>query len=449
MADIIRRLPHLDWIIDNVTGNVIGAIGPNQVKQYFNPTTTAGGTETFSALNVSGVITSTQTTGTAPFVVASTTNVANLNASSLSGATFASPGAIGATTPASGAFTTLNANSTITATTSNAFTARSGASGTSMYISLGRNSEDSRITVASATNDGVTGAVAGDTIINTQANGWLGRQGSPLLQWSGTGVAVTGTLSATGAATFSPANSAVTLSPTGTGVVTINPATTGAMDNVAMGVATRANAQFNIPINNQTGTTYTLVQTDFGKIVTFNNASAITVTLPQQSTLTTVAGVNARLRNIGAGLVTLVKEGSETLVGNTTIATNAELFLERTTTTNWATSGGTAVVTDGFGQLIQVVANNTYNIKYYPNYSGTITAVAEKCRALTTAGTFAISIAGVNVTGLTSVVPTTAGSTTSASAANTFVAGNPITITYSGTTGVLDHDVDILVTRTY
>lgn len=52
-------------------------------------------------------ITSTVATGTAPFTVASTTNVANLNASSLNGATFAAPGAIGSTTASSGKFTSL------------------------------------------------------------------------------------------------------------------------------------------------------------------------------------------------------------------------------------------------------------------------------------------------------------------------------------------------------
>lgn len=54
-------------------------------------------------------ITSTATTGTAPFTVASTTNVANLNASSLNGATFASPGTIGGTTASAATFTTLQA----------------------------------------------------------------------------------------------------------------------------------------------------------------------------------------------------------------------------------------------------------------------------------------------------------------------------------------------------
>lgn len=59
-------------------------------------------------------ITSTATTGTAPLVVASTTNVANLNASSLNGATFAAPGAIGSTTASTGAFTTLSASGVAT-----------------------------------------------------------------------------------------------------------------------------------------------------------------------------------------------------------------------------------------------------------------------------------------------------------------------------------------------
>lgn len=57
--------------------------------------------------------TSTLATGTPPFSVASTTNVANLNASSLNGATFAAPGPIGSTTPSTGSFTTLLASGII------------------------------------------------------------------------------------------------------------------------------------------------------------------------------------------------------------------------------------------------------------------------------------------------------------------------------------------------
>lgn len=80
-----------------------------------------GGTTNIASLSGAGVMsasrfTSTVATGTAPFTVTSTTNVANLNASSLNGATFAAPGAIGSGTASSGAFTTLSASSTVSGT---------------------------------------------------------------------------------------------------------------------------------------------------------------------------------------------------------------------------------------------------------------------------------------------------------------------------------------------
>lgn len=56
---------------------------------------------------------STQATGTAPFIVASTTQVSNLNVSSLVGATWIAPGTIGSTTPSTGKFTTLTATGLI------------------------------------------------------------------------------------------------------------------------------------------------------------------------------------------------------------------------------------------------------------------------------------------------------------------------------------------------
>lgn len=69
-----------------------------------------------AALSTNGQIVSTLATGTAPFSVASTTNVANLNASSLSGATFAAPGTIGGGTPGAATFTSLIANAFRTGT---------------------------------------------------------------------------------------------------------------------------------------------------------------------------------------------------------------------------------------------------------------------------------------------------------------------------------------------
>ena len=66
----------------------------------------AAGAASFTSVSSSGQITSTVATGTAPLVIASTTQVANLNASYLQGATWAAPGAIGGTTPAAISATT-------------------------------------------------------------------------------------------------------------------------------------------------------------------------------------------------------------------------------------------------------------------------------------------------------------------------------------------------------
>jgi hypothetical protein len=64
--------------------------------------------------------TSTIATGTAPLVIASTTNVANLNASSLNGATFAAPGAIGGGTASAITGTTIAGTDTTDATSTTA-----------------------------------------------------------------------------------------------------------------------------------------------------------------------------------------------------------------------------------------------------------------------------------------------------------------------------------------
>ncbi len=69
-------------------------------------------TGAFTTLSASGQITSTLATGTAPLVIASTTQVSNLNVSQLVGATWVAPGAIGSTTRNTGAFSTFFVNVT-------------------------------------------------------------------------------------------------------------------------------------------------------------------------------------------------------------------------------------------------------------------------------------------------------------------------------------------------
>jgi hypothetical protein len=89
------------------TGNVVFSASPTLTG---TPNIAAA---TGTTLSLSGQMTSTLATGTAPFVVASTTVVANLNASKLLGNTWAAPLSIGSTTPNTGAFTTLSATTPI------------------------------------------------------------------------------------------------------------------------------------------------------------------------------------------------------------------------------------------------------------------------------------------------------------------------------------------------
>ncbi len=132
-----------------LSGAISGATATNTINGLI---INSGALSGVTTINASGQITSTLATGTAPFVVASTTNVVNLNASSLNGATFASPGAIGGTTPGSGAFTTLSATGAITApTTVNTING--------VIINAGA--------VSGVSTLGLSGAIAGATATNT------------------------------------------------------------------------------------------------------------------------------------------------------------------------------------------------------------------------------------------------------------------------------------------
>ena len=57
-------------------------------------------------------------------------------------------------------------------------------------------------------------------------------------------------------------------------------------------------------LNNQTGTTYTLVLTDAGKMVTLNNGAAITLTIPLNASVAFAIGTMIMFQQLGAGQVT-------------------------------------------------------------------------------------------------------------------------------------------------
>lgn len=67
----------------------------------------------------------------------------------------------------------------------------------------------------------------------------------------------------------------------------------------------------NLTLNAQTGTTYTAVATDSGKLVTLSNASAITVTLPPS---VYAIGEQINFVQLGAGQVTFAQGAGVTIV---------------------------------------------------------------------------------------------------------------------------------------
>lgn len=116
-------------------------------------------------------------------------------------------------------------------------------------------------------------------------------------------------------------NAASPVSSPATGLIVYNTATTGtAPNNVVPGyyfwngsawvnfIASNTSTGLT---NDQTGTSYTLTSADNGKIITLNNASAITLNVPYF-----FIGFNCMILQKGAGQVTLVINGTTTNILN-------------------------------------------------------------------------------------------------------------------------------------
>lgn len=203
-------------------------------------------------------------------------------------------------------------------------------------------------------------------------------------------------------------------------------------------------------INNQTGTTYTLAITDLGNDVTLSNASAITVTLPQTSTVAFPIGSKIKIINLGAGTATLVKEGSETLLGNTTLATNGTAYVEKISATSWQVFAGTSVIVEQSTVCITGTLTNdrVYDVFLAPD-NVTILGLSLRNTSVSTAGTYTAKIDGTNVTGLVTIANTTTRTTTTATGANTMAYQQVLSYTPTGMTSVVDAFITVFYTRQY
>jgi hypothetical protein len=105
-------------------------------------------------------------------------------------------------------------------------------------------------------------------------------------------------------------------------------------------------SQIDEPINAQTGTTYTLVLTDSGKLITLANASAITLTVPTNASVAFAVDSVVNLAQTGAGQVTVTAAGGVTLhsyQSKTNLAGQyAGAMLKKTATDTWLLIGNLA-----------------------------------------------------------------------------------------------------------
>jgi hypothetical protein len=100
-------------------------------------------------------------------------------------------------------------------------------------------------------------------------------------------------------------------------------------------------ARQNLTLNAQTGTTYTLVLTDNGRLVTLSNAAAITLTVPTNASVAFATGAVINIQQIGAGQVTVAGAGGVTVTGTgTKLRTQySAAALVKTGTDSWTLIG--------------------------------------------------------------------------------------------------------------
>jgi len=96
-------------------------------------------------------------------------------------------------------------------------------------------------------------------------------------------------------------------------------------------------------LNNQTGTTYTLVLTDAGKFITFTNAAAVTVTVPTNAAVAFPIGTQIGFQQGGAGQVTFSGAVPPTLKSADDAYTTVKLYsvgaLIKIASDVWAVAG--------------------------------------------------------------------------------------------------------------
>lgn len=97
-----------------------------------------------------------------------------------------------------------------------------------------------------------------------------------------------------------------------------------------------------VTVNLQTGTSYTLVLADGGKLVEMSNAAANTLTVPPNSSVAFPTGTVIEVEQVGAGQTTIVQGAGVTVQTPSTLIARTQwsgLRLRKRGTNEWVLGG--------------------------------------------------------------------------------------------------------------
>lgn len=154
---------------------------------------------------------------------------------------------------------------------------------------------------------------------------------------------IAGTPAGSPTAPATPANSiSLATIAVGAGVTSI---TAGNITDTRVDVTTNLPApQLNFSVNTQTGTTYTTVLADNGKLITQSNASAIVTTIPPNSSVDYPVGAQITFARYGAGSLTIQGGAGVTIVSTGATAATPALRAQYSTCTAIQTSNNNWLV---------------------------------------------------------------------------------------------------------
>jgi hypothetical protein len=120
--------------------------------------------------------------------------------------------------------------------------------------------------------------------------------------------------------------------------------TSPTINGATLATSTLTSPKVNLGINAQTGTTYTTVLDDNGKLVTQSNASAIATTIPLNSSVAYPVGAQINIAQMGAGQVTISGSVGVTIASTGATATAPKLRAQYSTATAVQTATDTWLI---------------------------------------------------------------------------------------------------------